>query len=482
MSVSDVAVCQPEMGTGEMNSATSDTKTFGDFDKFGLEPFASQLTRYLLVDAAREDGSYVLSLNSEFGSGKTTFFEMWANKLRSGEDPLEVVYLNAWESDFQGDPLLAVVTNLLDQLRQDDTRAKAESIKETAGKLGKFALSIGNDVVERFTGVNVIEAGQYAERGKEDAKAKLGHICFELYHQRQALFEELKSSLRDLTQELERPTIVLVDELDRCRPSYAIEFLETIKHFFDIKGLVFVLGVDKKQLASSAKCLFGQELDFDEYYRKFAHRNVMLPVKSPPVTARFCRALAQDYFSQKAFAERKRFSYIKHDQYCEDNIVELCNAFSLNARQIHELFRIASHVFSATQKPDSHLTWGFHVATLFMATLCVKNHTMYHRIGRREMSIEEFTTFLNESRLCATGDGFWWAALLYVGAFGDENVDKLKDAFIQLGVWDASKDEEEAFQEELRRFLPAYSSWHGPRHFFFDIYTVLEDLKAFAED
>jgi len=98
------------------------------------------------------------------------------------------------------------------------------------------------------------------------------------------------------------------------------------------------------------------------------------------------------------------------------------------------------------------------------------------------MSIEEFTTFLNESRLCATGDGFWWAALLYVGAFGDENVDKLKDAFIQLGVWDASKDEEEAFQEELRRFLPAYSSWHGPRHFFFDIYTVLEDLKAFAED
>ena len=49
-------------------------KTFKSFDKFGLEPFADKLRDYLLTESQFVGGSFVLSLNSEFGSGKTTFF------------------------------------------------------------------------------------------------------------------------------------------------------------------------------------------------------------------------------------------------------------------------------------------------------------------------------------------------------------------------------------------------------------------------
>ena len=98
----------------------------------------------------------------------------------------------------------------------------------------------------------------------------------------------------------EHSILVIIDELDRCRPNYAIEFLETIKHLFDIRGLVFVIGVDKGQLASSAKALFGQELVFDEYYRKFAHRNVNLPVKSQLMTEKFCQKIVAEYLSPEA--------------------------------------------------------------------------------------------------------------------------------------------------------------------------------------
>ena len=460
------------------------TKTFSNFDKFGLESFADYLTRYLQVEADFVEGSYVLSLNSEFGSGKSTFFEMWASKLRSGDYGLEVVYLNAGESDFQGDPLLAIVSALLDILKSKKTSKDIEQIKETAGKLCKFALSIGNDVVQRFTGIDVIKAGQYVESKDTKATPELGHACFQVYQERHELFTKLRTLLCNLTRKSENSILVMVDELDRCRPDYAIEFLETIKHFFDINGLTFVIGVDKTQLASSAKALFGQELVFDEYYRKFAHRNVNLPVKSQPMTEQFCRKLVEEYLSQEAYERKKRFSYAKHDSYRTKDLVNLCIAFSLNARQMHELFRITAHVLSSTIEPSAHLLWGWQVGAFFMTALSIKNRRLYDRIGNREISLSEFTTFLKELTLFNKPErsAFWWAALLYLGEFSDQPLDKFEKEFEELGVWDPSDKEEGAFQKQFEGMGRAFSTWgdlNGP--VFSKIYETLEGLRTFAK-
>ena len=459
------------------------TKTFSNFDKFGLESFADYLTRHLQVEADFVEGSYVLSLNSEFGSGKSTFFEMWANKLRSGDYGLEVVYLNAGESDFQGDPLLAIVSALLDILKSKKTSKDIEQIKETAGKLCKFALSIGNDVVQRFTGVDVIKAGQYAESKGSIAQPEIGHACFQLYQERQELFEKLKTLLRDLSDKSEHSILMIIDELDRCRPNYAIEFLETIKHFFDISGLIFVIGVDKGQLASSAKALFGQQLVFDEYYRKFSHRDVNLPVKSQPMTEHFCRKLVEEYLSEESFRKKNRFYFAKQDSYRTEEIVDLCIAFSLNARQMHELFRITAHVLSTTEKSKSYLLWGWQIGTFFMTALSIKNRGLYERIGSKEISLSEFTTFLKELILLKNRErrAFWWAALLYIGAFSDQPMDNLEQEFQELGVLDQSDKEGKAFQNKLSGFYKAFSEWGDlPVSVFSKIYEKLEGLRTFA--
>ncbi len=65
--------------------------------------------------------------------------------------------------------------------------------------------------------------------------------------------------------------------LDRCRPSYAIDFLETIKHLFNQENTAFVISTNLSQLKSSAKALFGNELDFNNYYRKFSATILQLP-------------------------------------------------------------------------------------------------------------------------------------------------------------------------------------------------------------
>lgn len=461
------------------------TKTFSNFDKFGLESFADKLTTYLQVESKFVDESFVLSLNSEFGSGKSTFFEMWANKLKSDGNTFEVVYINAWESDFQGDPLLAIVTCLLNILQPNGESEEVKKIKDTAGKLGKFALSVGNDVVQRFTGIDVIKAGQYAESKDGIAKPASGYACFELYKERCELFEKLKTLLRSLTVKSKHPILVIVDELDRSRPNYAIEFLETIKHFFDISGLIFVLGVDKNQLASSAKALFGQQLVFDEYYRKFAHRDVNLPVKSQPMTERFCRKLVEEYFSKEAFGKKNRFPYAKHDNYRIDDIVNLCMAFSLNARQIHEFFRITAHILSTTTQTNSYLLWGWHIGTFFMTILSIKYRNLYDQIGNQEISLSEFTAFLKKLALLNEDkyNPLWWATLLYLGAFSDQTPDTLEQEFQKLGVWNSSGQKEGAFQDELNKYHSAYDRF-GRVHdtVFSKIYERIEGLRTFAEN
>jgi hypothetical protein len=455
-------------------------KTFENFDKYGLSQWAEQLLQYLINEYRFVDGSYVLSLNSEFGSGKSTFFEMWANKIQESNDSPQVVFLNAWESDFIGDPLLAIVSKLLESLESKTTSEKIEPLKETAGKLCKFTLSIGNDIVKKVTGADILKAGQYAESKGIVNQEKSGLECYKLFQEKQKLFNELRQSLQNLTENMKNPILIIIDELDRCRPTYAVEFLETIKHFFDIKGIIFVIGVDKVQLESSTKVLFGQQLIFDEYYRKFAHRNVSLPVKSKPLAERFCRELVKEYFSQQAFERRNRISNYQHDSYREENILDICIAFSLNARQIHELFRITSHVLSRNSKSNSSLLWGWPVGAFFMTALHITNSEFYSKLGQGKILISEFTYFLKKLSLFNDKErkGFWWAAILYLGAFN--NTSTFEKEFQNLDVWDPNGKGKEEFQKELRGFSGAFSNFNNNNgKAFTQIYEILENLKTF---
>lgn len=457
-------------------------KTFSTFDKYGLKSFADKLTLYLQVESKFVDESYVLSLNSEFGSGKSTFFEMWSNDLKTTNSIFQVVYINAWESDFQGDPLLAINFNLLKSLNSNIKKEDIEPIKETTGKLCKFASSLGNDFIQNVTGLDIIKALEHTK--SQDGTAKPGNVCFQLYQEKHKLFENLKKQLRELTTKCKSPVLIIIDELDRCHPHYAIEFLETIKHIFDIRGIIFVIGVDKGQLASSAKALFGQQLDFNEYYRKFANRNVNLPVKNERMTRKFCEKLIDEYLGEEAFAKKKRFSYAKHDSYRSDNITDLCDTFSLNARQIHEFFRIISHVLSVTKKSDCYLLWGWQVGTYFMVALSIKNFEKYLQIGTDSISLPEFTAFLKNLTLFNGDkhDGYWWATLLYLGTFGNKELDKLEIEFQKLGVWNSSGSEEKDFQKQMNYYYEEAFSGRRNNKIFSQIYQMLEGLRTFERD
>lgn len=82
--------------------------------------------------------------------------------------------------------------------------------------------------------------------------------------------EDKPTAMRDFRKTLEdfakkSPLIIVIDELDRCRPDYALSVLEIIKHFFSLPGIHFVFGVNLEALENSVRCRYGPGIDAHGY-------------------------------------------------------------------------------------------------------------------------------------------------------------------------------------------------------------------------
>ena len=73
-----------------------------------------------------------------------------------------------------------------------------------------------------------------------------------------------------------RPMVFIIDELDRCRPTFAIELLERVKHIFDVPNMVFAFGINRDELCSSLQSIYGN-IDADVYLRRFFDMEFTLP-------------------------------------------------------------------------------------------------------------------------------------------------------------------------------------------------------------
>jgi hypothetical protein len=71
----------------------------------------------------------------------------------------------------------------------------------------------------------------------------------------------------------------VVDELDRCRPDFALSLLEKIKHLFDVKGVSFVILTDKFQLCDHIAHSYGIRSNDLGYISKFGDIFCDLPSK-----------------------------------------------------------------------------------------------------------------------------------------------------------------------------------------------------------
>ena len=256
-------------------------------DKLGRKEYAKVLTS---VVEAFGDGA-VIALNGAWGTGKTTFLKMWKQHLINASFP--VIYYNAWEDDICEEPMLSMLRELKGLNKEDGL----DEVFKTGAKV----------VVGALAGAFSAAAGVFGEIAKGAAEGGMKQLEDSVYESlkeenaRTKLMQDFKGSLTDYMTAVcdnGKPLVYMVDELDRCNPTFAVKVLERIKHLFDVPNVVFVLSIDKKQLTCSVKGFYGShEIDAEEYLRRFIDIEYKLPEADPEL---FCEYLF-DYYDFKGF-------------------------------------------------------------------------------------------------------------------------------------------------------------------------------------
>lgn len=251
---------------------------FGD-DKLGRKALADRLTSY--VERLRE-GS-VMAIDAPWGEGKSYFGRNWARQLENAG--YKVAYIDAFEQDYIEDPFLLVAAEIADLLGEDPSASEdlrrhavgvmkvivpfgAKALLNVVGRLALGSVDLSTDVAEALqsTGDSVSDAAEGWLRERLDSHAD-----------EKAALVNFKAKLSEYSSSQENPVVVFVDELDRCRPDYAVHLVERIKHLFDVRNLVFVLLINRRQLEQSIKGVYGADTDAEAYLGKFVNVSFRLP-------------------------------------------------------------------------------------------------------------------------------------------------------------------------------------------------------------
>ncbi len=341
-------------------------------DKFKRACYAEFLTNYLSTEG--ENRSYVLNLNAEWGAGKTWFIKRWYHTVK---DIHPSVYIDVWQQDFSNDPLLTVVSSIIDQLK--NLSGDIPNIPPAfSKKLFKLLKSTGKIVARTALKSIHVDMDDIDLSIKDDDVNNIVDILFTSHKEQHEAIQEIKKDILEWIKscrgkkQLKLPAFIFIDELDRCRPSYAVEMLETIKHIFDIPGIVFVVATDTEQLQHAIKAIYGNDFDARSYLSRFFRRRFSLNSIS-----RF--DFVEDHFQKLPYTLplESYWPTTSQDGNYYSQSVEIIavtsDIFNLSLRQTEQLIDKLTAIILSAKKNESKIN-------LVLLTFLCAIHDKYHDI------------------------------------------------------------------------------------------------------
>lgn len=216
----------------------------------------------------------VIALDGGWGTGKSFFLKCWVGAhQKENEGTAQTIYFDAFQHDYFDEPLLALTAALIARLPAPEGKDKyIKVIKEIPLKFlktsGYMALAVASMGLSEITGP-IWDAA--ISKGADRAEGELDKF-WESSTGKQAAMEQFQNALTDLTTNEDGTTqklVIVIDELDRCRPDYALSIMEIIKHFFAVDNVHFVLGANMAELENSVKARYGSGINAHLYLDKF---------------------------------------------------------------------------------------------------------------------------------------------------------------------------------------------------------------------
>lgn len=355
-------------------------------DRLGRDESATLLTQLL----ERVDTPFVLSVDARWGDGKTTFVEMWRHHLSANH--IQSLYFNAWESDYSADPLISFIGEMGTQFKGDEATQSSSNlkkawryVKEQSAFLVKRAVPVGL----KLATYGALNLDNLTEQALAGLAADLAKEKIESYEADKKTLKDFKQHLSEFIKELSkkqndgisRPVVFFVDELDRCRPTYTVELLERIKHFFDVEGLVFVLSLDKEQLGHSIRAVYGAGIDVDGYLRRFIDLEYRLPKGK---SGNFVAFLAEQYQLRETVHRAGHSAEVQSVPAGLQIFEHLASVFNLSLRKQEQTMAMIVLVL-LTSRLEPHLTFLISLAVMKIGDLEFYDGLIASRVTVKEV-------------------------------------------------------------------------------------------------
>lgn len=229
---------------------------------------------------------YTFVIDAPWGSGKTFFVKQVARVLQManptlnhdfetlnetlGETATELpatpclpIYFNAWEDDHFENPILPILASIANAVDEQSVKGGKDfgkgviSVIETAASIIGYGVDI-NGIIDNFSGTDFL--ARYKE--EKELRGKIDEL--------------VKTNLPEVANR----AIIFIDELDRCRPEFAIKVLEQTKTLFQQENVVVVYSTDITQLAHSLQGVYGPKFEGRKYLERFYDKRLELdPIK-----------------------------------------------------------------------------------------------------------------------------------------------------------------------------------------------------------
>lgn len=177
-----------------------------------------------------------------------------------------------------------------------------------------------------------------------------------------------------------------MDELDRCRPSFALELLERIKHLFDVDNLVFVLLVNRDQIENYIKTVYGPS-DAQSYLLKFG--TIFIDLPNEQVERSLVYVKGHDHYCELLVNHYGLSQRVPNCRYLTTCLVIFARHFSLTLREMERVFGILTFFYGSLPSGGENVNSPEPIVAL-LSVLKVKQPPLYNSMRKGEISAKSF--------------------------------------------------------------------------------------------
>ena len=241
-------------------------------DLLGREDFVNLLDTIITKKTTENEG-FSFAIDGKWGCGKSWILKKIGKKLESKK--YFVIHYNCWENEYYEEPLVAILSVIVDKLNGCQKAIKGKAKKEKLKIAADFLIKVAAIIAKHKFGIDFPELCEAGNDAVDTDKSPIIPADFDINQPLKSALEIVRKNLLELNNPSSEfkfeGVIIIVDELDRCLPEYAIKVMQRLHHICfnnesDKYDLIQLAGINKNELLGSIAKTFGREFNLTQKY------------------------------------------------------------------------------------------------------------------------------------------------------------------------------------------------------------------------